>query len=283
MTSLLPPTWHPALVGTLVVVAVGYVVATSRPEAHATPSEQRRFVGGMAVLYVACSWPLGDLAAHVSVTAVVLQRLLVMLAAAPLLVTATPVALLAVLTRPRAVDAISRALGHPAVAIVIVTLVGTATLVPAVVTWASSSSAAGAVVVATTLLVGLVLWWPILGRAPATRRLSYLAKGAYLMAASLVVTSLSFAWIFSRHTLYPSLSHQQAILAMSPIVDQQLAGYVSKLGAYLPMWVVAFVLFVKAGDGGEDDGATLRWVDVQRELERVDRRSHPTHEQPEPG
>jgi cytochrome c oxidase assembly factor CtaG len=278
VTSLLPPTWHPVLIGVLVVAAVSYAVVTSRPATFATPSERRRFAGGIAVLYVACAWPLGDLAAHVSVTAVVLQRLLVMLAAAPLLVTAIPVALLAVLTRPRVVDSVSHALGHPAVAIVVVTVVGTATLVPTVVTWASSSSASGAVVVATTLLVGLVLWWPILSRAPGTRRLSYVAKGAYMMAASLVVTSLSFIWIFSRHTLYPSLSHQHAILAMSPIVDQQLAGYVSKLGAYLPMWIVAFVLFVKAGDGGDDDGATLRWVDVERELERVDRHSHPSAE-----
>ena len=237
-----------------------------------------RLIGGLLVVYVACAWPLGDLSAHVSLTAVVLQRLLLMLASAPLFVTAMPVALLAVLTRPRAVDAVSRAFGHPAVAIVVVTVAGTATLVPAVVTWASSSSASGAVVVATTLMVGLVLWWPILGRAPGTRRLSYVAKGAYMMAASLVVTSLSFVWIFSRHTLYPSLTHQHAILAMSPIVDQQLAGYVSKLGAYLPMWIVAFVLFVKAGDGGDDDGATLRWVDVQRELERVDRHSRPAGE-----
>jgi cytochrome c oxidase assembly factor CtaG len=275
MTSLLPPTWHPVLVGVLALVALAYVWATSRLGLGATVPERWRLVGGLAVVYVACSWPLGDLAAHVSVTAIVLQRLILMLAAAPLLITATPVQLLAQMTRPRRIDGLSRALGHPAVAIVVVTVVGTATLLPPVVTWASSSSETGAVVVATTLLVGFVLWWPILGRAPGTRRLSYVAKGAYMMAASLVVTSLSFVWIFSRHTLYPSLSHQHTILAMSPIVDQQLAGYVSKLGAYLPMWVIAFVLFVRVGDGGDDDGATLRWVDVQRELERVDRHGRP--------
>jgi cytochrome c oxidase assembly factor CtaG len=275
VTSLLPPTWHPLLLGVLAAAVAAYAIVTSRRDLSATQAERIRFGGAIAIMLIACGWPLGDLAAHVSVTAVVLQRLLLMLGAAPLLVLAMPVALLATVTRPRSVDATSKALGHPAVAIVIVTVVGTATLVPAVVTWASSSSAAGGVVVVTTLLVGVVLWWPILGRAPATRRLSYLAKGAYLMAASLVVTSLSFIWIFSRHTLYPSLSHQHAILAMSPIVDQQLAGYVSKLGAYLPLWIVAFVLFVKAGDGGDDDGVTLRWVDVQRELERVDRQGGP--------
>jgi cytochrome c oxidase assembly factor CtaG len=272
VTALLPPTWHPALAAMLGVAAIAYASVTSRPAFRATTGERVRLVAALAVLWVACGWPLGDLAGHVSLTATVLQRLLVMLAAAPLLVTAVPVAVGVWCTRPPILDRLSHALSHPAVAIVVVTSVGTATLVPAVVTWGASSSAAGAAVVAVTLLVGVVLWLPVLGRAPGAWRLSYVAKGAYCMAASLVVTSLSFVWIFSRHVLYPSFSHQHAIVAMSPIVDQQLAGYVAKFGAYLPLWTVAFVLFAKSGEIGEGDGTTLRWVDVQRELERVDRR-----------
>ena len=62
------------------------------------------------------------------------------------------------------------------------------------------------------------------------------------------------------------------ILRISPLLDQQLAGFVAKLGAYVPMWIVAFVLFARAGDGEEPDDATLRWVDVQREFERAERR-----------
>ena len=36
------------------------------------------------------------------------------------------------------------------------------------------------------------------------------------------------------------------------------------------MWALAFVLFARSAERDEDD-APLRWVDVQRELERVDR------------
>jgi len=273
VTSLLPPTWHPALAATLVAAAAAYAWLTSRATLAATARERAAFAGTIAVLWAACGWPLGDLAAHVSLTATVLQRLLVMLAAAPLLLASLPVDLIARCTRPAPIDRIARALSHPAVAILIVTIVGTVTLVPAVVTWGASSGPAGAAVVAATLAVGIVLWLPVVGRMPGTRRLSYVAKGAYCMAASLVVTSLSFVWIFSRHVLYGSFSHQHAIVAMSPIVDQQLAGYVAKFGAYLPLWTVAFVLFARAGDHDGDDGATLRWVDVQRELERAER--HP--------
>jgi len=55
------------------------------------------------------------------------------------------------------------------------------------------------------LSVGLILWVPALGIMPGAKRLSPMGRAGYLFAASLVVTSLSFVWIFSRHPLYPAL------------------------------------------------------------------------------
>ena len=49
----------------------------------------------------AVTWPLGDLAAHWLLMALVLQRLLLTLAVPPLLVLGTPRPLIARLTRPR--------------------------------------------------------------------------------------------------------------------------------------------------------------------------------------
>ncbi len=271
MTSLLPPTWHPALIAALGVATGIYLAATRRGELAANRSERGHFAGALLLAYLVCSWPLGDLAAHVSITAVVVQRLVLMLAVAPLLLSSLPDALIARVTRRQMVDRVMHAVVHPAIAIAVVTVIGTATLLPAVISLGSSSLVAGGLFIAVTLGLGVVLWMPILGSIPGLPRLSYTAKGGYLLAASLVVTSLSFVWIFARHPMYGSLSHQTKILGMSPLLDQQLAGFVSKLGAYFPMWAIAFILFARAGDGGENDRADLRWVDVQRELERVDR------------
>lgn len=271
MTSLLPPTWHPVLLAALTVASVAYVVATRRAAFDASRSERRRFAAAVVLAYLACAWPLGDLAAHVSITAVVVQRLMLMLAVAPLLLGSLPDGLIAHLTRHRVVDRVMHAVVRPGIAIAVVTVIGTVTLLPAVIAWGSSSVPAGAIFIAVTLGLGLVLWMPILGSVPGLPRLSNTAKGGFFLAASLVVTSLSFIWIFARHPLYGSLTHQTKILGISPLLDQQLAGFVSKLGAYFPMWAIAFVLFARAGDGGESDQPDLRWVDVERELERVDR------------
>ena len=74
--------------------------------------------------------------------------------------------------------------------------------------------------------------------------------------------------------------HHQADQAIgAALLDQQLAGFVSKLGAYAPMWAVAFTLLARSGEGDPDD-RPLRWVDVERELERADRRALQVIEEP---
>jgi cytochrome c oxidase assembly factor CtaG len=104
------------------------------------------------------------------------------------------------------------------------------------------------------------------------KRLSAAARAAYLVASAIVVTSLSFVWIFSRHALYPALHHQYALLHVTPVFDQQLAGFVAKLGCYLPMWAVALTIFFNAERGGIPAEETpLHWADVERHLLRVDR------------
>lgn len=266
MTSLLPFRWHIAEV--LVIVAAGvvhHVVVT-------TQRERRLAAWALLALLVVTVWPIGDLAASVSLTVATVQRLVIMLLVAPLLLMATPTNILARLTRPRPVDAVTRLLSHPGFAVVVVTALGTLTLATPVVDWGAHSSLGRDLVLVAVLFVGLVLWIPALGVIPGAKRLSPAARAGYVFASALVVTSLSFVWIFSQHSLYPALHHQYALLHMTPLFDQQLAGFVAKLGCYMPMWAVAFTIFWNAEDRGTPIEETpLHWADVERQLLRVDR------------
>jgi cytochrome c oxidase assembly factor CtaG len=263
---MLPFQWHLAEI--VVVVAAGiahHIVVT-------TKLERRRAVYALAALLVVTIWPVGDLAASVSLTVATVQRLVIMLFVAPMLLLATPTPVLAKLTRPRIVDAVTRRLAHPGVAVVFVTVVGTLTLIAPVVDWGARSTLGRDLVLLTVLFVGFVLWLPALGVLPGARRLSPAARAGFIFASAIVVTSLSFVWIFSRHSLYPALHHQQALLHMSPLLDQQLAGFIAKLGCYLPMGAVAFTIFFHAEERGEPIEETpLHWADVERHLLRVDR------------
>jgi putative membrane protein len=237
-----------------------------------SPRLRRLAFFALLALLVVTMWPIGDLAASVSLTVATVQRLVIMLFVAPMLLLATPTTVLSKLTRPRPVDFVVRFLSHPGVAIILVTILGTATLAAPVVDWGARSSLGRDVVLLFVLMVGVLLWVPALAVMPGAKRLSPAARAGYVFGSALVVTSLSFVWIFSRHSLYPGLHNQYALLHMTPLFDQQLAGFVAKLGSYIPMWAVAFTIFFNAEDQGINvDETPLHWADVERQLLRIDR------------
>jgi len=258
---------HPVLLAVLIVLGGWHVWTTRgrRPRA--------RVLAGWLVLAVVVLWPVGDLAASVSLSVATLQRLVIMLLVAPLLVMSVATSRLVAWTRPEPIDVVTRRLAHPAVSMAIVTVVGTLTLSTPVVDEGARSNLVRALTLVAVLACGVLLWIPALGVMPGAKRLSPVGRAGFIFVASLVVTSLSFVWIFARHSLYPALHGQESLLHMTPLLDQQLAGFVAKLGAYLPMWAVAFTIFSRADDAGVPvEESPLHWADVERQLLRADRR-----------
>jgi cytochrome c oxidase assembly factor CtaG len=87
-----------------------------------------------------------------------------------------------------------------------------------------------------------------------------------------VPSFLAVVWIFSRHPLYAPYAHAR-LFAMSPLTDQQLAGFVAKLVTIAVLWTVALVLLLRAdrAEAEGDDAEPLTWADVERQFERVER------------
>ncbi len=103
MTALAPPFgWHlhPFWLLAIVALVAAYARATRQLGCPATGRQKALFLAGVVLLVVAVTWPLGDLAAHWLLMALVLQRLLLTLAVPPLLVLGTPRPVIARLTRP---------------------------------------------------------------------------------------------------------------------------------------------------------------------------------------
>ncbi len=282
MTALGQPfNWHLDLFWTLAIPAlvVAYVVATRQEDCRPTRRQRRFFVLGVLALLVAFMWPLGDLAAHWSLLALVLQRLLLTLAVPPLLVAGTPQPIIVRLTRPAAVDAVLRVVVKPVPAVAIVTVVAVGTLTTGLVSLAAHSDVARVVIQVVVLLSGFVLWAPVLTELPGTPRLSALGRGGYLIVQSIVPSFLSVVWIFAHRSLYAAYDHHVRVLGMSPVLDQQLAGFLAKLSTIAVLWTVAFTLMTRAhvASGSEEDAEPLIWSDVEREIERAERREQRAH------
>jgi len=276
-----PYTWQPHLV--VWVVLVGTVVAVvvanrrlgrQRPDPVAwSRREQVAFGFAMLAGATALAWPLADLAAHWSLLALIVQRLLLILAVPPLLMVGLPFEVLRWLTRPAPVDALLDWVRRPAVAVVwvTVTMVGCLT-VPMVRAMASSAAVRGLVDV-VVLAAGLVLWLPIIGRVPGPLRIQPWARFAYLVIQAVVPAFLSFIYIFARHPLYPTFIGSHAVDGLQPVTDQQISGFVSKLTMLVVLIVVGAVVLTRAQrlDEDQDGEEPLVWADVERQLERAER------------
>jgi putative membrane protein len=267
-----PFDWHLHLFWLLALPALvaAYLGATRRQGCGATTRQRLLFLGGTVLLLAAVTWPLGDLASHWLLLALVLQRLLLTLAVPPLLVLGTPRPIISGLTRPPAADAVLRVVVRPLPAVAIVTVVAVGTLTTGAVSLAARSDAARVVLELVVLASGFVLWAPVLSELPGTPRLSALGRGGYLIVQSIVPSFLSIVWIFARHSLYPTFTHPGTVAGMSPLLDQELAGFLAKLSTIAVLWTVAFVIMTRAQAAEEAD--PLVWSDVEREIERADRR-----------
>ena len=277
MTAVAGPfDWHLHLFWLLALLGLvaAYLWATQQAGWSATLRQRLLFVGGVVLLAIALTWPLGDLAGHWSLLALVLQRLLLTLAAPPLLVLGTPRPIIARLTRPPAIDAVQRVVVQPVPAVIIVTVVAVATLTVGAVNLAAHSLLARVVLEVVVLASGFVLWAPVLTELPGTPRLSALGRGGYLIVQSIVPSFLSIVWIFARHPLYPSFSHTGTVAGMSPLLDQELAGFLAKLSTIAVLWTVAFVIMTRAqaAETAGEDADPLVWTDVEREIQRAERR-----------
>jgi putative membrane protein len=258
----------------VVAASIVYAAVVHRPAFAADRRQVRSFAGAMAVLLLALTWPVADLAAHWSLTALVVQRLLLTLAVPPLLLLGLPRPLVAAATRPAPVDALARSASRPPVAVVIVTVVFVATLTTGAVDAESSSAIARGLLDLVLLVAGVVLWLPVLAPVPGTAQLPALGRAGYLIVQSIVPSFLAVVWILARHPLYAPFDHPGRFVGLTPLADQEVAGFLAKLGTIAVLWTVAFIAVSRAQPTRppDDEEQPLTWVDVERHLQRAERR-----------
>ncbi len=274
-------TWVTLLIAvTLVILGHRRLFRTSVHPIRWTRHDIWLFTAACGASAIALTWPVADLAAHWSLTALVIQRLILILAVAPLLILGLPYDVLERITRPALVDAALNRCRRPATAIGLVTFLIVGSMVPPVVEAQASSPALRGLFAVTSLVAGMVLWIPVLGRVPGIPRLRPLARFGYLAAQAVVPAFLAFVLILAPHPLYAAFAGSHAAVDLRPLNDQQIAGFVSKLTMLIVLLTVGAVGLSKTKLSEEDAGLEeeLVWADVQRQFERADRRNtHKRH------
>jgi putative membrane protein len=176
---------------------------------------------GVVALWIAVASPVAHLDHHL-LTAHMVQHLLLMMVAAPMIMLGAP----SILDRWRP---------HPAFCWLAGTLTVMVWHVPAVFELALRSHFWHTFEHATFFIAGVLFWWPVIQPGPATRW----SIPVYLFLATLPCDALSAFLTFCGHVVYEPYLSGGGHSRLSPLDDQALAGAL--------MWVtVTFAYLIPA-------------------------------------
>ena len=209
------------------------------------------FIGGLVSLWAAVGSPLAAMD-HQFLTVHMVQHLLLMTVAAPLILLGAPAITLLhglpqrfVLSVPGPfsrfppLQAVGSILTHP----VFCWLASTAAVigwhVPALFEMGMRSERWHAVEHACFFAAGLLFWWPVVRPWPSLARWPQWSVPLYLFLATLPCDALSAFLTFCNRVVYPHYLSAERLFDISPLGDQECAGAV--------MWIcVTFAYLVPA-------------------------------------
>jgi cytochrome c oxidase assembly factor CtaG len=220
-------------IGLLVLVA-GYLYVTRG--AGATRGQKAAFIGGMLTLFVALGPPLDDWSDHYLLLAHMVQHLLIILLAAPLLLAGVPGWLLEPLTRNRVTNTIGYWLTRPIVAFAIANAVFVLWHIPLFYDMALRSEPVHVLEHMTLLTTAILAWWPILGPLPQWPRLPLPLHSLYFFAMTIPGAMVGAFITYAEPGLYTPYDTARRIFGIDLATDQQAAG--------LLMWVAVSAIYL---------------------------------------
>jgi len=276
------PPFHSHLDVWALIGALGLLYGLSvRRERARRPGEQvvsrsqlRSFVAALAVLFLASTWPLHDVAEGYLYSAHMVQHLLMTLVVALLLVAGIPAWMARnLLGRGRFLRCI-RTLSRPVVGLIQFNLILVLSHWPVVVEATVRYHPLHFVAHAVLLVSAVLMWMPVASPLPEIRRIQPPAQMLYLFLQTILPTVPASFLTFGHTPLYRIYATFPRLWDISALTDQQSAGLIMKIVGGMYLWTIIAIVFFRwyaseerkekaerAGDGG-----VLHWEDVEQEL-----------------
>lgn len=249
-----PWRWDPHLdvVAVMAVIAGLYIFAfrTIAPRVLAPGEERisrrqlRMLLIALALLYLFSTWPVHNLAEGFSYTVHMVQHSVYTLAVPPLLILGTPAWLWRWGLGP--IMPLFRRVVRPWVAVVLYSVVTTATHLPALADSAVRSGPSHFAQHAAVVLASLAAWWPLTSPLPELPRMrAPRSQIVYLFFLSLA-PSVAGSWlIWATEPLYSAYEPFPHLFGLDTLDDQQTGGVVMEMAEGLVIWGLVVIVFLK--------------------------------------
>jgi putative membrane protein len=262
----------------LLAAAAGWLVLVRRVHRlhPATPVPARRtaaFLAGLAAIAIALMSGIERYDTTLFSIHMV-QHLLLIFAAAPLIALAAPVTQVLRAATPDVRRRLllpllhstpARVLGHPVVAWLTFTIVAWASHFSPLFDLALENEAVHTAEHVVFLAAGLLFWWPVVGADPAPSRLTYPVRALYLVLQMPPSSFLGMAIVFADAPLYAHYATLGSPYGIDALADQQLAGGIMGLtGDVVLIGAILAVVAAWMRHEERDAAGAERRADAQR-------------------
>jgi len=231
------------------------------------------FLLGLITLWVALASPLDTLSSFI-ITAHMLQHMLLMMLAPPLILLGAPLIPL-VRGLPifaarefagsflnwRPAQRIGSALTRLPVALIVMGVATFAWHTPRLYELALSSSSWHELEHACFFIASLIFWWPVVQPWPSQPQAPRWAIVPYLLIADLLNTTLSAILVFADRVLYPSYAAMPRLFGFSALHDQAASGAIMWVMGSMAFLVPAVIIAVQCLSGKT---VVLKFQPIQR-------------------
>lgn len=248
------PAFHPHYDVLLVVFLLGfgywYADNRIRPIAYptapaATPRQRWAWNGGLVALLVVSSWPFHDIGESALFTVHMVEHLVLALIVPGLLLVGTPRWLAdGTLGHARIASAL-RPVARAVPAFFLFTISLVVIHWPLLVETMVSNALAHFSTHAWLMLVGLLMWLPVVSPTPQIPRLAPPGQMLYLLAHSLLPTIPASFLTFSSVPLYPVYGQAAREYGLTAVSDQTISGIVMKLGMGILLLITIAVIWFR--------------------------------------
>jgi putative membrane protein len=273
------PAWqpHPDVWLLFGLTIAGYWMAISRlGPVHApkgrpavTALQAVSFTVGAGALLLVSSWPIHDVAEQHLLSAHMVQHMVEMMVAPPLLLLGTPAWLARLVLPGRLLPAV-RWLARflPATILFNVALVWAHA--PFTMEWQLSNGLAHLFVHTVITTAALVAWLPVASPLPEVPRLNPPLRMLFLFVQGIVPTVPASFLTFGERPLYHVYEAMPRLYGISALDDMRVGGLIMKIAGGVILWVIITVIFFRWYAEEEDRHLPRKMSrDIDRELTQM--------------